>query len=820
MPTKPRCRQRLDGFVFGRGWRAWLAWAGWLVALLGGGLTASPATAQTPGQPAGAPTPFYEAIAVGVVLNGKLVGDNELVHREAAAGTVRFWLPLVQARAWRVQDAAREQRSIDGVAHAAFCVPPDRCFYDDSSALLTLNLTGSALLPLHVVPAEAPRAQPDEAASSGAFLNYDFSAWRQRKSGAALLLEGHFYNAHGHGLLRWDMVAAGGRSRRSFAAARWQIDRPEQDFSVQIGSVAVPDTAAAYGLPLVGLRAGSNPRLDPTRPRVLRPGVTVPAAERALRADVFVDGVFRQAAEVPYGPWRVEVQPTQPGRGEIDLLTTDVAGRQQRSTIAFYQAAQLLAPQAQEWSLDAGVLQGPRGGVRGRGRALVAGTLRRGLDGQTTVAGQWLVAERAARVSIGVDAAHPRWGLTSVSAVGQRVPVPTAEGARETIWLAWGHELLARGTSFAVRAERAVSGECVVPATAAAAAAAAGVAAYLARPCSRTGAALGTDIGAPNGARGSAYAAFDHQLDPWGKRSATASLGLRWQLAPQLLLDAGVQQVASGTQRARSFSIGLSFALAPRWQAQSALVRREGGGLPPAQQLRWSAYRTTPPGDADTTRDQIYGSVGPQADIGWRHSERASHFDWRAEARAHSTALHAGGGIAGAFGWADGRRFAARRIDDAFVIVDVGLPGLPVLLDNREVARTNAQGWAIVTEARAYQNNAVGVDTAALPIEYALPRDQFNVVPGLGAGALARFDLSDGGVALPLADEAGRRLPTGAPATVSTQRLPTAVTSAGEVFIDRADRAADIVVTAGARRCAARYEPGAPERTLVCRALP
>jgi outer membrane usher protein len=151
----------------------------------------------------------------------------------------------------------------------------------------------------------------------------------------------------------------------------------------------------------------------------------------------------------------------------------------------------------------------------------------------------------------------------------------------------------------------------------------------------------------------------------------------------------------------------------------------------------------------------------------------------------------------------------SRRINDAFILVDAGLPDLPVLLDNREVARTNADGWAIVTEGRAYQANSVGVDTSALPIEYAMPRDQLNVVPTSSAGVLARFDISDGGIAIPVRDASGRAIPPGAMVRISTQSLTTAITSRSEVFFERSDRAADVTIEWSGTTCRFNYQPQA-----------
>jgi len=191
--------------------------------------------------------------------------------------------------------------------------------------------------------------------------------------------------------------------------------------------------------------------------------------------------------------------------------------------------------------------------------------------------------------------------------------------------------------------------------------------------------------------------------------------------------------------------------------------------------------------------------------------------DWRAEGTldAHGGSS-ASVGVNGAIGYAQGRAFASRRIDDAFVVVEVGVPDLPVLLDNREVARTNGAGWAVVTEARALQANRIGVDIAALPLQYSMPRDSLSVVPALGAGAALVFELSDGGATLAVRDAQGRAPPPGARVRVSTQRTGTAVTSHGEVFLERSDRRARVEIDAPAGRCSFDYDPATPAESYRC----
>lgn len=758
-----------------------------------------------------------DPVVVGLVLNGTVVADAQLVHRQPLSRPALIWLPLERAGAWRIDTAGRALRTIEGVPHVAVCDRRDRCFYDDSTALLDLTLQAQDLRPLAIEPSRQSAATLSDPEATGGWLNYDVSAWHVGRPGLALQLEGRSYTAYGHGAVRLDGLYSAGRGRRSALAALWQVDRPDEGWSAQFGSVGIADTVFSANLPLRGVHLGSNARLQPLLPTTLRPFVLLPAGERALRADVFVDGQYRQTAEVAYGPYSVEVQPTQPGRGQIDIVSTDATGLQTRSSLPFYQAPQLLAPGVTEWSLDAGWLhdapgrQGPRLGVLSAG-------LGRALDRMATLHLQALAARGALRVAAAVDAVHPLWGLSSVSLVAQR----SRELPQGQAWVGLGQEFLSRTGSLSLRAERGVQG-CVRDSTGGGSAES-GLAERLARPCQRVAATVGADIDARWSVSGAAHSLRDMQ----GRRSALAHLGARLQTGANSQLSLSLQQLRVGAVSSRQVLLNWTLPLSPQWQAQVGAQRRSGRvdgqgagvGAGAEASAQWSLQSVAAAGEPTLERTQIHGSTGAQAELGVRHAARAELADWRAEgqadARGASASVRLSAGVSGALGYGAGRLFATRRIDDAFVLVDVGLPGLPVLLDNREVARTNAAGWAVVSEARAHQANVVGVDTSALPIEYAMPRDQQTVVPGSAAGVLARFDLSDGGVALVVRDEAGQRLPAGSSVQVSSQRLPTAVTSRGEVFVDRSDRAADIGIRWGTRACRFRYEPKAALAVHEC----
>lgn len=755
----------------------------------------------SPGRCAGEPVDAApEALVVGISLNGLAVADGQIVHRATAPGDRRVWLERERATAWRIDPAGRPSRAIGGVEHLELCIGDDRCVLDAEAAMLSIELRPDRFLPLHVgLPTDAAEsAAGGSAISSGGFVNYDLGTWKHgRRPGFSALASGRLYTPHGQGAVDVVALHAGGVGSRALARAVWQVDDAPRNRSVQIGSIAIPDTSLGAGLPLTGVRVGSNRLLNPTLPPVLRPMVDG-VIDRSTRTDVFVDGQYRQTALVPYGPYRIELLPQLAGRGDIELVSTAADGTRTRALIPYYQAPSMLAPGRSEWSVDAGrVASGAGRGSRLGHPWLANGWWRRGLSTSHTGEGQLVLGERAARAAASLDTVHPRWGATTLGAVWQRSP----SVGNGRLWLGGGHEFVSRDASFSVRTEQPVGG--CRPATAES------PADGLARPCRYTTATVGGTVFA----RGSIAATAERLQDADGHRRRLAAVSARWQLGPLSQVALTVQRAAAVESRAATaVSLVYSRALGEATSLQTSLQRSDR-----ETELQWVVQPSAVVDEtASALRWQAVGSVGRGGggdsggrggEVGARWSRDEDRFSWRTEAGIDRRGTAGAAGIGGAVGFAEGRFFASRRIDDAFIVVDAGLPGLPVLVDNRPVAVTDGSGRAIVPNARARQENTIGVDVAALPLPYAMPRDQLTVVPGVGSGALARFDLSDGGLAIAVRDREGGALPAGAAVRVSNQTVPTAVTSASTVFIDRADRPATLTIEWPGRRCRIDYVP-------------
>jgi outer membrane usher protein len=98
---------------------------------------------------------------------------------------------------------------------------------------------------------------------------------------------------------------------------------------------------------------------------------------------------------------------------------------------------------------------------------------------------------------------------------------------------------------------------------------------------------------------------------------------------------------------------------------------------------------------------------------------------------------------AGALVYAGGHLGLSRPVSSSFAVVQIeGLADVGVLLDNQEVARTNANGMAYIPTLRSYQENRITFDDRQMAADYLIKRYKSVVTPGLYGGECIYFPVA------------------------------------------------------------------------------
>jgi outer membrane usher protein len=105
--------------------------------------------------------------------------------------------------------------------------------------------------------------------------------------------------------------------------------------------------------------------------------------------DIYVDGVLRRSAGVPPGPFQLNNLPVVTGQGEVRVVTRDLLGREQVTTLPYYASTRLLRQGLSEESWEIGAIRQNYGSVSDDyGRAVATVQQRRGLSDVMTVEGR------------------------------------------------------------------------------------------------------------------------------------------------------------------------------------------------------------------------------------------------------------------------------------------------------------------------------------------------------------------------------------------------------------------------------------------------
>jgi outer membrane usher protein len=163
--------------------------------------------------------------------------------------------------------------------------------------------------------------------------------------------------------------------------------------------------------------------------------------------------------------------------------------------------------------------------------------------------------------------------------------------------------------------------------------------------------------------------------------------------------------------------------------------------------------------------------------------------------------------VTGAVVLMDGSAFASNRIDNAFAVVSVGEPKVPVSFENRPVGVTDSQGRLLIPYLSANDRNVIAIDGDALPSNLIASSTRMVVTPARGAGVVVRFALRPAmqGLLVSLQNAAGRPLPVGAQGRITSTGARFVVGYDGLAYLEGVSAATQIeVALTNGTSCTAR----------------
>ena len=614
--------------------------------------------------------------------------------------------------------------------------------------------------------ADAPRPRP----GWGGVLNYDLSSTfaslqnpgRIAVSGSVLTLDGRVFSPFGT-IEQSGMVRTGGLQPTQVVRldSFYRYSDPDRLMSWTAGDTVSGGLSWSRPIRIGGLQVQSNFALRPDLVTMPLPNLGGSAAVPST-VDVFVNNTRLFSQEVGAGPFNLMNIPVVTGAGNAQMVVRDASGRETVTNLPFYGSASLLAPGLSAWSLEAGL---PRVSYSAASdfypmQPVASATWRQGIS-------EWLTLESHAEgartlANGGVGAAFGIWHIGVATAAVAASRSVNGRGGLGSL----SFETSIHGISLSVSSQRtAGTYDDLASVTAQGQGLAFLPVSYpgyfpvlqhvspiytdsrtpLALDRVTLGGTLGFGIDTSWGLN------FVNRRDRAGNSSRLVSVSV----SRALPFDASLFATAFrdfGTRPSTGVLIGISVPLG-RSASVSSNVSTGSGGFSPG--ISASQALAQEPGSIGWRVRDAEGAV-PYRDAAV--SYRAGMMT--AEVGVNETRQGVGGSFtaSGAIAAMGGGVFAANRINDAFAVVDTGMPGVLVSSENRPVGTSDSSGLLLVPSLRSYERNRLSIDPSALPVdtevettrELATPADRTGIVVSFrvradASAALVTFVLPGGG---------------------------------------------------------------------------
>ena len=534
-----------------------------------------------------------------------------------------------------------------------------------------------------------------------------------------------------------------------------------RDLPARMASLRVGDTISGAGLlgrpvRLGGVQWATNFATQPGFITFPLPGM---AGEAVLPSvvELYVNGALRSRDEVPTGPFSIEHLPVITGQGQALLVVRDLLGRERVITQPFHVSSTLLQPGLGEYSYEIGAIRENFGLVSNDyGRLAAIATHRHGIRDWLTAEAHMELLEDQQLLGVGATLLWRDIGVLQASIA--RSQGIRGDGGR----VGAGFERQGRVFSVGLNAEYATSDFVQLgldPGKRAP------------RLIARVFANLSL---ARAGSLGLSYALQD-QRD--GTDLEQAGLHYSVGLGAFGFLNVSLLRLL-GEEPDTLVGVNLAFPFGEARHASVGYQHEDGHGTTQLQ-----LQRNAPAGPGYGYR-LLAGLDDPQrADAGlilqndvgryqFGYSRVGDQTGWRASASGGLALL--GGGL-----------FFSRPITDSFAVVQLpGYEDVRVYADNQEVARTDAQGNALVPTLRAYERNPLRIEQADLPLDAQIESLDVAAVPYARSGVLVTFPITRSrGVLLTLLREDGTPVPAGAVGRVEGMDGEFPVGYQGQIYL-------------------------------------
>lgn len=643
---------------------------------------------------------------------------------------------------------------------------------------------------IHVPPELLPRQQvnvrrassPNTVTSTGAYLDYNWAVTSADRSSLTGLLAPTFFGSAGvidAQILYQDARSTGfdGDSTGSNwlrLNTTFTRDLPDRMQSLRIGDVISAPGLWGSGSRIGGVQYSSNFATQPgfvSMPVPTLNGVaTLPST-----LDLYVDGSLRHHQDLNPGAFRVDNVPVITGAGEVQMVVTDILGREHIYSQDFYASRELLRQGLSDFAYTIGAVRRGYGQPTDRyDETVLLAEHRYGVNNELTVGGRAGLGSDAAQASASLDWSRRLSGVVSVG-----LGLSNSDSGSGSAWLV-GYRYQAR--SFSVYARATGTSEHFTD-----------IGAEYPGRVPRSEFLLGGSWRRPAiGSFGLAFVHTDYHDSP--ARDIT-TLNYSKTVFRNFYLSFFASFAKQETST-RSVGVTINRNFGARRSA-SASVSRDGGSSDVRMETRSNlpagpgiGYRI---GTTVGNQERVDGQFIGQTDFG-RYTLEGDRFGSNTAVRARAS---------GSLAWLAGRPYAAREINDGFAVARIGeLENVRVYLENQEVGRSDKNGRLLLPQLRPYEANRIRIEPNDLPLASEVRTISMAVAPAFRSGLVIEFPVSTPSFAMARAKlESGEFVPEGAVVQIEGKTESSIVGLEGALFISGPQGDTNVSVEWQDQRC-------------------
>jgi outer membrane usher protein len=514
-----------------------------------------------------------------------------------------------------------------------------------------------------------------------------------------------------------------------------------------------------------GIRWASDFSTQPTFVPIVLPNLSGTAAQPST-VDIFVNGVRTSHQQVDQGPFAIQNVPIITGQGQVQMVVTDILGRQQIVTESYISARQLLRKGVNEYTYEAGSLRRNFGITNGQyGSAFLEGTQRHGFTDALTMEGRVEVTGKQQTAGVGIEYGVSPFGIVGGGVAGSHSDLG-AGGLGYIVLQRVARHLGYSGTlqiaSSNFQQLGMITGE----------------------RAPRVQAQFQISEGVGNrGVFSVGYLrqenrAFLNGVQPLRPNFSGISTSFSVRVGSRMYLTAAAN-LSHSFKDASSATISLIVPLGARTIATAVGDFQESGN----HSGNMDYIHQVPVGTGYGYRLRTDYTDHSRLDAGFTYQTGNGTLDFESSEDRHKVDSRLT--ETGSLLMMGGHIMPSRWLDNSFAVVEVpDTPGVRVFANNQYITKTSWRGLAVLPVLAPYNKNVVRLDDQGVPINLGLDLEQKTIVPMSRSGVFLRFKATQiGGALFELVTEKGDPIPLGAEVTVSGSDAVYNVALRGQVFI-------------------------------------